>query len=232
MRFTFPSLIVCAAMFGLMGCAEKRQKPSKPVPYDIYNTSIAYIGNHVPGDTINYKLDRYVAGTVFYHWDFGDGDTSSAAAPKHTYAAIGNYTVSLKLSNGSDTPAYYYCTINVIPDPIYTPKMVGTHLWRINVIRKEKGHNDTAYSYTQTITIAMEDKLTLKAGYIWSPYMWYDIERSKPDTLVFTNSPRGQTLLKYYVQGDSMRYDSWDSTNVSGKDFSYYLWQHIWGSTP
>jgi len=40
-----------------------------------------------------------------YAWDFGDGDTSSAAAPSHTYDQSGSYTVTLVVSNacGSDT---------------------------------------------------------------------------------------------------------------------------------
>src|SRR5690606_30707756 len=32
-------------------------------------------------------------------WDFGDGTTSTAQAPSHTYAAPGTYTVSLIASN-------------------------------------------------------------------------------------------------------------------------------------
>ncbi len=32
---------------------------------------------------------------VQYHWDFGDGQTSTAAAPAHTYTQFGNYTVTL-----------------------------------------------------------------------------------------------------------------------------------------
>ncbi|MBC7227429.1 MAG: DUF11 domain-containing protein [Thermoflexales bacterium] len=39
-----------------------------------------------------------------YQWDFGDGNTSTAANPVHTYAAVGTYTVVLTASNpcGSD----------------------------------------------------------------------------------------------------------------------------------
>jgi PKD repeat protein len=40
-----------------------------------------------------------------YYWDFGDGSTSTAENPSHTYAANGNYTVQLIVVNGcgSDT---------------------------------------------------------------------------------------------------------------------------------
>ncbi|THU39976.1 PKD domain-containing protein [Niastella caeni] len=41
-------------------------------------------------------------GVVGYHWDFGDGNTSTDANPKHVYSAFGNYTVKLIVtgSNG------------------------------------------------------------------------------------------------------------------------------------
>lgn len=40
-----------------------------------------------------------------WHWDFGDGDTSTLQDPQHTYTANGNYTVTLIVWNGpcSDT---------------------------------------------------------------------------------------------------------------------------------
>jgi hypothetical protein len=40
-----------------------------------------------------------------WHWDFGDGSTSSATHPSHSYGAIGSYPVTLIVGNGctSDT---------------------------------------------------------------------------------------------------------------------------------
>ena len=35
-----------------------------------------------------------------YYWDFGDGNTSTAAAPTYTYAAPGNYIVKLVVNRG------------------------------------------------------------------------------------------------------------------------------------
>ena len=40
-------------------------------------------------------------GTTTYFWDFGDGSTSNAQNPSHTYTASGNFTVSLVVTNGS-----------------------------------------------------------------------------------------------------------------------------------
>ena len=38
-----------------------------------------------------------------YAWDFGDGSTSSVASPSHTYAAEGQYTVSLTVTSAGGT---------------------------------------------------------------------------------------------------------------------------------
>jgi uncharacterized repeat protein (TIGR01451 family) len=40
---------------------------------------------------------------VTYSWDFGDGNTSTAANPSHQYATNGTYTVKLTVSNGTQT---------------------------------------------------------------------------------------------------------------------------------
>lgn len=40
-------------------------------------------------------------GGVTYLWNFGDGNTSTAVSPVHTYAATGNYTVTLTATNGA-----------------------------------------------------------------------------------------------------------------------------------
>lgn len=39
------------------------------------------------------------AGTYTYLWDFGDGNTSALSNPTHTYAAPGNYTVNLTVTD-------------------------------------------------------------------------------------------------------------------------------------
>ena len=38
-------------------------------------------------------------GADEWHWDFGDGNTSTQLSPLHTYALPGSYTVSLVVRN-------------------------------------------------------------------------------------------------------------------------------------
>ena len=49
--------------------------------------------------------DTSQGGPTSWAWDFGDGTTSNLTNPAHTYAAVGNYTVSLTVTNskGTDT---------------------------------------------------------------------------------------------------------------------------------
>jgi len=46
-----------------------------------------------------------VRGTapLTYRWDFGDGQTSTEASPRHTYATAGTYTVTLEVTNCGGT---------------------------------------------------------------------------------------------------------------------------------
>ena len=58
-----------------------------------------------------------VNGTTF-EWDFGDGNTSTALNPSHTYTALGNYTITLIADGGlcgADTTTWVdYVTIDTL----------------------------------------------------------------------------------------------------------------------
>ena len=46
-------------------------------------------------------LDRSTGSPTSWSWDFGDGATSNERDPTHVYAAVGNFTVTLRIANGS-----------------------------------------------------------------------------------------------------------------------------------
>jgi PKD repeat protein len=65
-----------------------------------------------------------------WSWTFGDGGTSTAENPSHTYTSAGNYTVSLTVSNagGSDTlTRTNYITVS-------TPTITSIHVDSITVV--------------------------------------------------------------------------------------------------
>lgn len=53
----------------------------------------------------------------FYHWNFGDGQTAAAVNPSHTFAASGNYNVSLIVSNSFQCADTLVLPLNVFNQP-------------------------------------------------------------------------------------------------------------------
>jgi PKD repeat protein len=72
-----------------------------------------------------------------WSWDFGDGTTSTAQNPNHTYTSPGTYTVSLTASNlaGSDTKTRVdYITVAQPPAPAYSSLVLAdgpVSYWRL-----------------------------------------------------------------------------------------------------
>ncbi len=52
-----------------------------------------------------------------YLWDFGDGNTSSQAAPSHTYATAGFYSATLTVTDahGCNSSDVSSITVNALP---------------------------------------------------------------------------------------------------------------------
>ncbi len=64
----------------------------------IEETPVANFDFHTSGSgTVDFFAEEEVGYT--YYWTFGDGQTSTAAQPSHTYALNGSYAVSLRITN-------------------------------------------------------------------------------------------------------------------------------------
>ncbi len=77
-----------------------------PVP--VANFSASPTGGVVP---VTVSFSNLSSNATSYAWDFGDGSTSSAANPTHTYTTIGSYTVKLTATGSLGT--------NVLSRPNY-----------------------------------------------------------------------------------------------------------------
>jgi PKD repeat protein len=66
-------------------------------------------------------------GGTSYHWDFGDGQTSTSLSPNHTYTAFGTYTVCLISTNscGSDTTCMPVSVVCPNPGAAFTHTYLG-----------------------------------------------------------------------------------------------------------
>ncbi|HYG77902.1 MAG TPA: trypsin-like serine protease [Planctomycetota bacterium] len=61
--------------------------------------------------------------TLNYEWDFGDGSTSTLAAPLHTYAVKGQYTLKLTVNDPLGGSALSSLVVNVIQTAASTSRM-------------------------------------------------------------------------------------------------------------
>ncbi len=52
-------------------------------------------------DFMDRSLDDEGVNTMMYHWNFGDGNTSTERHPTHKYSLAGEYTVSLTVTDNS-----------------------------------------------------------------------------------------------------------------------------------
>lgn len=50
---------------------------------------------------VQFWVNRTNPSISFYHWDFGDGDSSTAAKPYHQYRKVGNYDIHLRYTDST-----------------------------------------------------------------------------------------------------------------------------------
>src|SRR5206468_4069479 len=70
--------------------------------------------------------DASTGGPTAWQWDFGDSSISTSQNPAHTYAAAGDYVVTLTASNsgGASNPATR--TVRIVLAPIQLPPPLGS----------------------------------------------------------------------------------------------------------
>ncbi|MCR5890373.1 PKD domain-containing protein [Hymenobacter sp. J193] len=90
------------------------------------------------------------SGTMSYSWKFGDGQTSTAQHPTHTYAKAGTYKVELTTTGSTGCSTTSATMVTVYPAPVVTTTPTGT------------------------IIIVKGSKTTLKANDGFTSYRWSD----------------------------------------------------------
>jgi cytochrome c len=139
-----------------------------------------------------------------YSWDFGDGTTSTAANPSHTYAA-GNYTAVLTVRNSAGATGTASVSItagNTAPTlTITTPPAGGLYDWGDKVhfavtvsdpedgtvdcskvtIQAILGHDDHGHPLDQYHGCSADVQTTLSSGHSENDNVFYVIEASYTD---------------------------------------------------
>lgn len=100
------------------GCKDSITKSvtilSKPVP------SFNIVGNASCSGSLSVSLDNTTNGVNTYLWNFGDGETSTAASVTKVYAAYGTYNIKLIVT----TPAG--CKDSLVKQVILAPKVIAS----------------------------------------------------------------------------------------------------------
>ncbi len=127
-----------------------------------------------------------------WSWDFGDGNTSSAQNPRHTYSSSGTYTVELTSTNlyGSDKEtktSFVEVSLNEAVKPACTPNTVAHREdYGIKSVLFESINNSTQdgrvgyedYSCSHQVTVAENTSynIEVKTGYknLEDVYVWID----------------------------------------------------------
>ena len=120
--------------------------------------------SNMRGKTIN-------SGTMFYKWDFGDGNTSTDESPTHIYQNSGNYTVKLESSDGSNYSFMSYPDLITVVDnmpPVVTalaPDTVAVGLREmvsidLDTVIRDPDNDQLSYSVSTSNVFVAQPKLT------------------------------------------------------------------------
>ncbi len=97
------------------GCLSETTYPVVVYPTPVPAFIPTPVSQTFPNATVSFANNTN-AGTWSWLWDFADGNTSTAMSPTHTYAAPGEYAVSLTVSNVICTETVTY-NVSVLPTP-------------------------------------------------------------------------------------------------------------------
>ena len=82
---------------------------------NLYRVQVDGVADPANANSVQLSELQFVGNPAYsFSWTFGDGATSTAQNPEHTYASYGTYTATLVVSDGAATAATS-TTVNVLP---------------------------------------------------------------------------------------------------------------------
>jgi len=159
-------------------------------------------------------------GAATYLWDFGDGQTSTLAAPCHTYSLDGTFTVTVTV-DGDPTKRASAAAL-VYPTPGFSTEIGGMHTWRHMLeVTGDTVTGDTTYYYADTsfavtyINPALISVLgyEIPCSYATGDYVSFSTNW-KPSNLSLTfRRHSGADSLMFH------KYRNWDGRKVTNEYF-------------
>jgi hypothetical protein len=100
-------------------------------------------------------IDQSTLASV-WHWDFGDGDTSMVQNPSHTYTQNGLFTVTLKVSDGTNWDSVSMTGYIDVIDDIFNLQQAAKISIYPNPAQKDKAFR-VEYEYIQVENVQLID---------------------------------------------------------------------------
>jgi len=164
-----------------------------------------------------------------YLWNFGDGTTSTDAAPCHTYADTGTYNVKLTVNNYISQTQQLQ--VHIGTQPIYTYLLNGEKTWRHQLGTHFNPSNttslyaapDTSFSIVSinaTTIVVGNDTLNYKAQTVYNNNVLY-FDRSSPGGAVY-NDVYKELCFKHGAT-DSISYYIFYDQSPGASALSYFF---------
>jgi PKD repeat protein len=128
---TYDVILTTESFYGCQS-ADTMQVVVYPTPVPAFIATP--VSQTIPNATVSFTNSTN-PGTWIWLWDFADGNNSAIESPVHTYAAPGEYAVSLTVSNGVCTESVTH-NISILPTPpiaSFDPIPSGCMPWNISI---------------------------------------------------------------------------------------------------
>ena len=148
-------------------------------------------------------IDASTGGATSWSWDFGDGGSSSAQDPNHTYTAAGTYTVTMTASNAYGSDTMTKVDYIVVDEPSgYTGQ--GFILSK----NADFSTNDTVFSRSDTLYILVwTDQVNVND----MRRAWWQLKKRKDKVRQnFTNHGDGSFTASFDLSGLPSNQTSWN----------------------
>jgi uncharacterized protein (TIGR02145 family) len=180
--------------------------------------------------------DESTKDPTTWHWEFGDGNTSSMQNPSHLYETTGTYTVSLTVSNsfGSDTLTLSdYVSVSVSigesgtltdyrDEQTYKTIQIGNQVWMAENLNYASSEGSWIYDHDSTNTISFGRLYIWETARDVCPFGWHlpsDYEwRQLENAIGMNQNAINDTGWRGTKEGSKLKADSTWYGNGHGND--------------
>ena len=122
------SISLLLAVGSISGCQDQQQEPQKPQNINPVCSCSGHPKNGSAPLIVQFTGRATDADGVitFYHWDFGDGSTADLQNPSHTFLHVGNYTVTLTVTDNNASTGRSTTQVSVHEPSNYPPHAIIT----------------------------------------------------------------------------------------------------------